>query len=87
MSDRCVFVPFRDAEGYDWAEIVVPEQAMEADVRAQADAFAALSGPHRIYVRRRDDSRLVAFVDLGRAITYFPNPGPEDSLGGANGDR
>lgn len=62
MSDRLVFVPFENAQDYDWADVVIPEGATLEQIHLACGHFAGLPGPHKVFIANRDDPRFVEFV-------------------------
>lgn len=61
MSDRCVFVPYREHGDYEWADVVIPEKASVEVIHQLANEFIRRGGPHKVFISSRLDSRFVEF--------------------------
>jgi hypothetical protein len=62
---RCVFLPFRYASPRqaDGVEVTVAEMISNEQLADAADAFAALPGPHVMYIASRSDGRVQFFIE------------------------
>jgi hypothetical protein len=66
MSDRCVFIPVGDygenVDNYEWADVVIKQRASNDDIEQAAEQFRQLPGPHKVWVKDRQDPRFILFA-------------------------
>jgi hypothetical protein len=72
MSDRCVFVPYPNSfDTYDWADVVIAENAKPLAVCRAARRFLHLPGPHKVFLQDRNDPRFQVFKKYLSAQYFF----------------
>jgi len=74
MSDRLVFVPYPhefDDDSYEWADIVIDENARTTEICRAARQFVGLPGPHKVFLKNRKDKRFKVFTWYLKERLFF----------------